>query len=88
MQKVKMVDYAHTDPRSFKNTLLLNQACVEDANQDERIKIAPMSIRTSKHAKEFLFQTVMALIFGSSKAASQMGLVCGEGRHTTRRRAA
>ncbi len=88
MQKAKMVDYAHTDPRSFKNTLLHNQACVDDANQDERVKVAPMSVRTSKHAKEFLFQAAMALIFGSSKAASQMGLVCGEGRQTTRRRAA
>ena len=75
MQKVKMVDYAHTDPRSFKSTLLLNQSKLDEEDAVAQAPAAAKAARAPKYAKKHPFDTITAVDFGSFKAASQFAVV-------------
>jgi hypothetical protein len=74
MQKVKMVDYAYTDPRSFKNPLLRNQASFDD-EKGVPAQVLAKNDRASKYVKKRPFDAIAALDFGSHKAVSQLAMV-------------
>ncbi len=75
MQKVKMVDYAHTDLRSFKNTLLRDQAKLDEDDKGVQAPVASKAARAPKYAKKHRFDTITAVDFGSFKAAGQLAVV-------------